>query len=331
MSTESWNETNSLAMAGASGGRGGGTGVGGNSALMYIEILGYGVCLVMIVFGNTLTLVAMHKFACLQRKEYVTMKYLTIADLFLSVYIVIVYFYRYGNLPMNRKVFRYVMLYMQDSTLTNGVFHVVLVAADRFLAVLYPFFYERKITQKVLGFFSAAIWVTAIIFPFFAGEVGKNLFYSSNLFYVVDIIFYGLAAVLMICLNGRVATIARQQRQRIESIHNPACHSNGEASKRSKKKFMGRATVMMLVVVVVVYLILYLPVVVSSILRLGEYQPNTILQYTRRIGTIFATLSSGMNFIIYAVFNKKCRTAYKLLLSCSKGNCEIIEGTLNGN
>ena len=196
-----------------------------------MELAAYAVCLVMILFGNTLTLIAIHKFRWLQTKSYIAMKLLTIADLCMSANIISVYILRFTDDKV--KMVRNGMFYFQDLSVFTAIFHVVLVAFDRYAAIVYPFLYNTIITKTVLHVLSGIIWLIALLCPLLAGEFGRNMLFKPGgnvLFYLVDIMFYVLVATMMICLNASVALIARKQKRKIAAVDIPS-EASGDTSK----------------------------------------------------------------------------------------------------
>ena len=101
-----------------------------------IGMLAYAVCFITNIIGNTLTLVAVYQFSWLPEQAYCTLLALTIADLLVSLNIIILYdtckrFVQLGYI--------YILLSgIQDFVKVNAVLHVVLVAINRFIAILWP-------------------------------------------------------------------------------------------------------------------------------------------------------------------------------------------------
>ena len=300
---------------------------GESTVFVQVELISFAVCLALILFGNTLTLVAVRKYSWLQSRTYAAVQYLSLADMSLAVYIIAAYIFRVGTNGNNRPTARYVMMYFVDMSVFNATFHIILVAFDRFIAIVFPYFYKTKFTSQVLAMLSAGIWLIAIVFPFIGGEIGRHYFYpDSKLYYLEDILFYVVVALMMICLNSSVALIARKQRRQIEAV-DLSSQTTGE-NGRPRQNTLTRGTVMMMAVVVV-FLILYLPVVASSFMRIMSGRPTEASLLVKRYGTSIKIYNSAVNFIIYAVFNKKFRRAYKLLLTCSRDETDVVDLTVN--
>ena len=260
----------------------GGYGVLYTSAYVNFELVIYGMCFVLILVGNTVTMAATWKFKWMKEKIYMTLKALTLADLFVPVYISILFLYRFRVVGKSyRRNLRYVVLYTQDMALINSSFHIILLALDRFVAVLYPYFYDAKITKNSLKGLSAAIWLYSAVFPIFGGEVGKDLFNLSHWIYVSEIVVYVTVGALMIYLNGRVACIANRQQNRIDAMQRPT-ETNVDETPPRQKKIISRPTIMMLVVVCI-FLILWFPRVISSIIMIANSEVTVLYIYGRRI------------------------------------------------
>ena len=88
-------------------------------------------------------------------------------------------------------------------------------------------------------------------------------------------------------------------------------------------KKIDKATVMMLIMVGV-YLLLWFPLILTSVMLLMTNKLSHVIFHVRGVGAILVAFNSSVNFIIYAVVNQRCRHAYKVILTCRKLNSNGI-------
>ena len=294
----------------------------------YAETIGYAVCLMTNIFGNTLTLVSIRKFSFLQSKTYMTLKLLTIADLVMTCYAICTFLLRFEAVDLTNIVQVYLVYTFGVFAAFSAVLHVLLVAVDRFIAVVFPYFYSTKVTKQSLIVMSVFAWVTSIILAVVYMGVHSLMLQGNYFPYLIDIFIYLIMLGLLLVTHGKVACVARSKRTQIVDIN---MQDSSEGNKKTKKiKKIDRATLMMLVMVGV-YLLLWFPIILTSVIMVVTSEATPTTNYIRILGAILVTSNSSVNFIIYAVVNRRFRYAYKLLLTCKKLDGEDIsfQSTLN--
>ena len=290
----------------------------------YFETFGYGVCFLTCLFGNTLTLIATGKYTWLQSKTYTTIQTLAVADLAMVLKIALQYFSMFIIVRISDDALQVVMLAIsegaQDFIIINGFYHVILIAVDRFVAVMWPFFHASKITKRVL-------WCSSFVTMVISASLSiyyQQMYSTTSLYRIMDFAVYFIAAFILLMLHGKITYIAKRHRNQIEAMGTQMENNSGKTAKRP----VARATLMMLVVVGL-FLLLWLPYIVCTIIKFVSPEEIYLIAYLGGIGVLLGNLNSSVNFLVYAAFNKKLRYAYKLLLTCRKFdiNHEVFEGT----
>ena len=143
--------------------------------------------------------------------------------------------------------------------------------------------------------------------------------YSGNYWpFMMDLFTYSVTTVLLLLSHGKIAYVARNKRKQIANLELHAA-SKGENANSNRPRTTDKATMMMLVMVGA-YLLFWLPSFVSSIIILVSGNFTVTIGNIRVFGSVLVSFNSSVNFIIYAVVNRKFRYAYKLLLTCKKEN-----------
>ena len=283
-----------------------------------METAFYMVAFVLNVFGNTTIIVVIAKYPWLKHNMYVALQTLAVADLLMSVPILLLCVRNYTADLMPPLLYQ-IINFSQIPSILGAAFHVALVAMERFVAVVFPFQYQAHVTGKTIWICSGLTW----IFSFFMSIPGfvlnfrhyMNLTLSSTGFYIANsftnLLGYFSLAFILFFLNCKVTFAARMQRKKIESIS----IGNGETSA---KRGLNRATKLM-VIVVLVFLLLWAPFTASTLATLILQRSNARLDLLQLCGVIIGTYNSSINFLIYAAFNRKLRLAFRKLLKLEKG------------
>ena len=289
-----------------------------SSTYLTIDFVTSTVCFTTNVFGNTLTLVAISKFSSLREKSYTTLAALTVADLLVALKTPLMPLVFSINIAINYLTIWRITLGVVYFVSINALLQVLLVAADRFIAITWPFFYNSRITKPML-------WLASLVVSM--ASFGLSVAYVSiynldnalqTVLYILDIGIYALAAIMMLFLHGKITYVARKHHIRIAVLGAPPESTTSDANVRKNYKGkLDRASKMM-IAVVGAYLILGLPYILADIIFLSPWANEyfTISTYLRQYGSLLLTFNSSVNFFIYAVLNKRFHYAYKLLLTC---------------
>eukprot|EP00112_Aurelia_sp_Birch-Aquarium-sp1_P016342 Seg3698.6 transcript_id=Seg3698.6/GoldUCD/mRNA.D3Y31 product="G-protein coupled receptor 26" protein_id=Seg3698.6/GoldUCD/D3Y31 len=127
-----------------------------------------------------------------------------------------------------------ISMFLTYSISTVKIFVLVGMSFDRFIAVLYPYFYDAHATKLRVGMMNAFLWIaaTVIVLPFSAtnglasymGIIGASCgvsFELVNKVYLILSILLGfvLPSAIMVVTNIKVFLVARKQKRRIGSEH----------------------------------------------------------------------------------------------------------------
>ena len=125
-----------------------------------------------------------------------------------------------------------ISLFLTYSISTVKIFVLVGMSLDRFIAVLYPYFYDAHATKLKVGIINTFLWIaaTVTVLPISAtnglgsykGIIGASCGVSFELINKVYLIFsmllgFVLPSVIMVVTNVKVFLVARKQKRRIGS------------------------------------------------------------------------------------------------------------------
>ena len=278
----------------------------------------------MNISGNATIIFAIAKFSWLKHNMYVALQALAVADLLVSGHICLECVRQYSR-TLFPGISYPVINYLQVLLILGASYHVVLVAIERFVAIMFPFQYTTYVTPKVIWVSSGFTYLFALLLstPSFLMNFAHimNVKLSRKGIYIAgsfSIVFgYSLLALLLFILHGRVTYIAKQQRRRVEAL------TDGQ----ERKPGVDRATKMM-IIVVGVYLLLWAPFTFSSTAAVILLRHNDALEFLQKYGLVLGTYNSSVNFIIYTAFNRKLRMAFRKILNCGQ-NAEIEDNAHN--
>ena len=281
-------------------------GIGGS---MNTTIPFYIVGFILNVFGNTAIIVAIAKFPWLKHNMYVALQTLAVSDLLVTWPIVIECIRQYDYTVITGITWP-ILNQVQIFLILGACYHVVLVAMDRFVAIMFPFQYNAYVTPKLIRICSIFTYLFALVLSIpnfimnFAGIMKISI--SALGLYIVgsfsNIFGYTLLAFLLVFFNVKVTLAAKQQRQRVE-VNN---------KNQAKKPGVNRATKMM-VIVVGVYLLLWAPFTASNIASLTLQRSTAVIEFISTFGLLLGMYNSSVNFILYTAFNTKLRMSFRKL------------------
>ena len=122
------------------------------------------VALVTNLLGNATIVISVHRFEWLHEKMFVAIQMLAIADI--SVFYTIIQQILGRMYPIPYSAVGVVLGFIQSTTAYSAFYHIILVAIERFIAVIHPFWYGSTFTEKHIRLMSLGLWMIAAISAF---------------------------------------------------------------------------------------------------------------------------------------------------------------------
>ena len=140
----------------------------------------------------------------------------------------------HGLLPssINEVAFCKFIIFVQYFLAFVGILSVAAVSVDRYLAILHPFWYEKRVTKQVVCLVNIYVWVQAFLFSLPAPIIKDYILYEgliastcgfqwdkANFAYVILVMFanFLVPAVVTMFTNCKVFSVARSQHRKIRA------------------------------------------------------------------------------------------------------------------
>ena len=123
-------------------------------------------------------------------------------------------------------------LFFTYSIATVKIFVLVGMSLDRFIAVLYPYFYNSHMTTIKVGMINALMWIAAAVLAIplsakpglgrYYGDIGASCGVNYNVmnkgyFFCASFLVFFFPATIMVVTNTKVFIVARKQKSQIHS------------------------------------------------------------------------------------------------------------------
>ena len=287
---------------------------GGDINTFAIMKIYFGILVPVIVIGNSLTIVGYFKFRWLRSRANAMVLSLAVADVLCALSIAIsTYYFMEGLLPIlySNPLLYYFIAFLLDLMVFASFTHNVILAIDRFVAVVFPFYYDQNMNGKAHFVLVISLWTfNAILIGIYSlcqyfVEVGLLNIDIGIFFFYMDLGLYLLTCMCMIIFIGKVTLTAHKLSKVIPG--SAANNANELSSVRPLK------TTTMFIKVVMVFVFIWLPfyiVVISSMAGLAIPHYDTI----RFVFLLLGFSNWGLNVFIYGFSSKIFRLAYKRLI-----------------
>ena len=181
--------------------------------------------------------------------------------------------------------------------------HLVLMSAERYVAIKHPFAYDTKVTEVRIIMASALAWATAIIIP------SQNLLIATKLSKTILAVSKILLLILPLYFNVAVYKEVRRSEKQIAA---------NQVSLQAKKKILrNKKAFYTTVIITLVLLLSHIPLNICLAILFSfksRISPNLRL-IVLYIFTLFPVLNSLFNPLIYAVRVRNFRVAFIQILS----------------
>ncbi|XP_058246952.1 trace amine-associated receptor 13c-like [Hemibagrus wyckioides] len=205
--------------------------------------------------------------------------------------------------------------------MTLSIYHIVLIAVDRYLALSNPFFYMNKVSVRITRVVIIFNWCVVVAYNlalfYFNGNLMSSFmcpgecFLSLNVFWsVIDLIYSFIFPLsVIIILYTLVFVIAKKHATAIRELNNHTQPKTQKITSHSMKSERKAAKV--LGILVSVFLVCLLPYFIYSLLG------NVIVVQIESIQNflIIICLNSTINPVIYALFYPWFRRFVKLIIT----------------
>ena len=144
----------------------------------------------------------------------------------------------FGN-PCDYRIFNEAHLPLAKLTPICGALHVIVIAIDRYVAILHPLEYETKLTDRVVRRMIAGVWIAATVISLSYLFYFLHLNTSDCVLYHTafpDILVYVTSTAFMLFAYTKIIGVAIEQQNRIhhDTLQNFATASaTGDALERT--------------------------------------------------------------------------------------------------
>ena len=287
-----------------------------DSIFGYLLFVGHIVIWIMILTGNTLTILAVWRYRNLQSKTNILVASLSCADILVGVFSIIFDSSRIFNLTdTNPEKKEFILLYQLGSaSYVCSLIHLVAIATDRYICIMYPLRYESLMSDVRLKIVTVCLW----LIPYISSMLPIPLEING----ILDIVDVGILYVPLHIIEAAVICfiyirIYRESKKQAFLI-NQQISSVSESVKKDTKRKQKSARILGLLILA--YIITWVPIMAlyASHSVLDQKALSTQIMY--EVCNLLLLSNSAINIYIYAWKNSKFRHAYLQLLKCYSVN-----------
>ena len=271
------------------------------------------IIILMIFFGNILTITAIFKFENLRTKTNALVCSLSFGDIFVGISLIpdIVYemFAKYDE-----DSFEVVIIFgiIQTGYLVS-VTHIACIASERYIFVMYPLRYHSLVTVKVIKLIICICWIIPILLGLTSVLIIIALDVDYFIYFEVGAaVFYVLVGLIASFVYIRILLVVAGQQKRIIAEQNNIDTGRPKISRGSQHN-----ATLALGIIVIMYVFLWSPLCFIIILQyFSSFSGNVAFEICSMIASILSPLNSAINCIIYTWKSSIFRKAYASLFKC---------------
>ena len=287
-------------------------------AVSIVRIVGNALTCPLTIVLNILVMAAVKTKQQLRTKSNIALACLSTTDLIVGLFLQPIHIFSASSLLRGDIMFCTIT---DISAITTSIcslaslHHIVLMSAERYVAIKHPFTHETQVTEVRIIMASVLAWAAAII-----------LYIIGHPYAVIVIVCETLLIILPVYFNVSVYKEVLRNQKRIA-----ANQVSLEAKERLLKK---RKAFYTTTIVLLVILLCYVPSSICSAIMVSfkEKIPSSVMVTTLFAATIFPILNSLFNPLIYAFRIRYFRVAFIQLLARKKtiSQAEEVEKKIFG-
>ncbi|XP_043935423.1 trace amine-associated receptor 9-like [Protopterus annectens] len=216
-----------------------------------------------------------------------------------------------------------------DGTIcVTSIYHLCLIAIDRFFAIIYPLIYPIKFTVFTISLLITLIWTVSLAYTFFmfysrvteegleelaiAMSCKGNCQVLTNAKWgLINTIVFLIPFTLMTCTYSRIFIVAKRQAKLIEGLSDQTGAAGNYRSRVAKRERKAAKT---LAIAMVAYVVCWLPYFIMN--AIDGFHNIIIPAFVFDIIYGICYFNSALNPLIYAIFYPWFRKSVKLIIAC---------------
>lgn len=212
-----------------------------------------------------------------------------------------------------------------------SVWNLVMISIDRFIAIVYPFHYLTYMTKRNAALLFALVWLNAAVWAFTSllnwTSPGMQTYFTIGACQKYDPVYYAAMSGVQFFLPLLIITVMYSNVFRVAMGHARAVAAQQTGGNRKGRRgsislIREMKAARTLAIVIGAFTVCWLPFFVivliafwgKTIQTFSTKYPETWKAVSFIFTFILPTLNSTLNPIIYAVFNRDFRAAFKRLL-----------------
>ncbi|TMW50682.1 hypothetical protein DOY81_004250 [Sarcophaga bullata] len=296
---------------------------GQNTIITMITMILYSLVCIIGLFGNTLVIYVVLRFSKMQTVTNIYILNLAIADeCFLIGIPFLLYTMQIGSWQFNEYACKAYMVSTSITQFTSSIF-LLIMSADRYIAVCHPISSPRYRTPLVSKMVSGFAWLTSALLMLpvilFANTVQNGEHVSCNIKWPeaqntqsgTTFILYSLAlgfATPLIFILGFYCLVIRK------------LHTVGPKHKSKEKKRSHRKVTKLVLTVITVYILCWLPYWISQVALITSSPGKCASRLEITIFLLVGCLgysNSAMNPILYAFLSDNFKKSFMKACTCA--------------
>ncbi|EDV94260.1 somatostatin receptor type 2 [Drosophila grimshawi] len=295
----------------------------GNFGLKLISMILYALVCIVGLFGNTLVIYVVLRFSKMQTVTNIYILNLAIADeCFLIGIPFLLYTMQVGNWPFGNYMCKAYLVSTSVTQFTSSIF-LLIMSADRYIAVCHPISSPRYRTPFVSKLVSAVAWTTSVLLMLpvilFAstvesapGHISCSIEWpeaQSDSVFILYSLVLGFATPLIFIMIFYCLVIRK-------------LHTVGPKHKSKEKKRSHRKVTKLVLTVITVYIMCWLPHWISQVALINSTPGcNSRLQLAVFLACGCLSYSnSAMNPILYAFLSDNFKKSFMKACTCAARN-----------
>ena len=283
---------------------------------LYIRSCVLAIISILSLFGNGLTIAAIVKFPSLRTLNNYVILSLAVSDFLQPVALGLSFIMDAFASSVCSRYYDIAGAVLANIPFVSSFLHLLVIAADRFVAVMHPLRYHSLITFRVVRNTLIATWILSIaicssVFVFSIGgyEIPCGLYGRTETLVAtyqvsLNVTIYILVAVSIIILYSKIAVVARKHRRQVQNMAQTRAAQEGTKTAKSSN---------LMTYILIIYIITWTPWLFVMLLNYVGFS-GIVLEIISTLAPQVAFSNCCINAFLYAWRSKPIYRAYKMLL-----------------